>query len=56
MLMKRTCCLCGDFPAVHNAAPVAEGFCCEECHRMIVLPIRLILAARERKEWSDAKN
>ena len=39
------CCLCGNkfLGYGHNAAPVKDGICCDECNYKIVIPQRLKL-------------
>jgi hypothetical protein len=33
----------------HNAWPVLDGFCCDECHHWLVVPARLALMVLERR-------
>lgn len=47
-----TCCFCGKSLSLvesHNARPVREGRCCDECNTLYVLPERI-------KELSKALN
>jgi hypothetical protein len=40
---KKTCALCGKTIVGfgHNAAPLAEGQCCDDCNRDKVIPQRI---------------
>ncbi len=44
------CCICGKVVNgyLHNAYPVKEGQCCEDCNNKLVLPFRIFLASKER--------
>ena len=42
---KMTCSICGkeDMYSGHNAFPVNDGMCCNECDRKYVIPMRIII-------------
>lgn len=47
------CIFCGkeiDTRQAHNAAPMKEGYCCEDCNAKVVLPFRVFLSTCERKD------
>lgn len=35
------CCICGNGNPNNNAAPVADGYCCDECNSKYVIPYRI---------------
>ncbi len=61
--MERTCVICEkvyykdgkEFNSRgHNAQPVKEGRCCDDCNYTVVIPARLRLVAESAK-WKDLK-
>lgn len=36
-----TCCICGNDKPNNNAAPYADGYCCDECNSKYVIPARI---------------
>lgn len=42
-MKKYVCCICGNECVGYgnNAAPVKEGYCCNECNSNVVIPIRI---------------
>lgn len=44
------CCFCGREISVkqaHNAVPLKEGYCCEQCNWKMVVPYRISLSTKE---------
>ncbi len=47
------CCFCGkeiEIRKANNAAPLKEGYCCENCNAKVVLPFRTFLSTHDRKD------
>ena len=44
----------GKWDGGHNAAPIVEGRCCEECNDIVVIPMRLREFQERRNEDANA--
>lgn len=51
---KNICSICGQeyYGYGNNAQPINNGRCCDECNRMAVIPMRILLG----KVWEDIEN
>jgi hypothetical protein len=46
-----TCIICGKpYYFGNNAAPVANGFCCDHCHLEVVIPARMAQLKKPRQK------
>jgi len=53
MKTKEICCFCNKqimFGNSHNAQPVKEGKCCEDCNYAKVIPVRIKLYKKDIEE------
>jgi len=55
MKAVETCILCDQTirGSGHNARPLADGRCCDDCNFAFVLPHRIVLAYRRIQEESE---
>jgi len=55
--MTKLCCICYAryIGYGHNAQPVREGRCCDECNSKVVFPMRVIRAKRMEVLISETK-
>ena len=54
MKEKNICPICGkEYEGYgNNADPIADGYCCDECNRLLVIPARI----RQMMELSNTRN
>lgn len=56
---KQQCCLCDSkfYGYGHNALPLEDGRCCDDCNYRKVIPFRIsILTNREKREDNEKEN
>ena len=52
---EEACCICGVGKANNNAAPYAEGYCCDVCNAALVIPARIEEIFKNRGAKQESK-
>ena len=52
---EKACCICGVGKANNNAAPYAEGYCCDVCNAALVIPARIEEIFKNRGAKQESK-